>query len=270
MQSSSAPIVGAFGSCRIMGPLNRLQRTKKIVTRYKNIDWYTHSARDALQKMEIVTGRRTLADHEVPLVAHGADRWHPETHHAGIFNDVTCFVVEISSLKLTSYRGLEIQQWCLRDILLGQGIHVGQFNKVLGIPTGERNLDFLPNTTSDLVRDIAACAISIKQSATDLYEDLHRICVVAERPVIFVSHINVEGSSGTLLDERVLISEVVHDFCDSRGLAFVDPTVHVLAYGRDGALVDLSHYKSDFETIMGEKMGEAIERALVAQMSPIE
>ncbi|GGC52480.1 hypothetical protein GCM10010994_09410 [Chelatococcus reniformis] len=45
--------VSAIGSCRVFTPLNLVRRRKEILTGHASAEWYTHSTKDVLQKIDI-------------------------------------------------------------------------------------------------------------------------------------------------------------------------------------------------------------------------
>jgi len=261
MTTSSATVVAGIGSCRILTPLLLLERKGRIATRAgSSAAWYTHSTADALQKIEIITGHRQLSEAEVPLVVHGLHKWQPDTHRPDLLDDVTTFVVEIASLKLIDYQGLEIQRWCLRDILIEQKVPVEPFLELLSHDVGQRDLSLLPDTASDQVRDIAARAVAVRQTPEMLIEGLKSIEKRLGRPLVLVPHINVEGGAGALIPERVILADALKQFCDAApGRTYFDPAIHVRAYGISAALKDLGHYNPPFEHVMGDLMAPLLK-----------
>lgn len=255
MTTSSATVVAGIGSCRILTPLMLLERKGRVSARHNGASWYTHSTADTLQKIDIITNKRKLSEPEIPLVVHGAHKWQPETHRKDLLDDVETFVLEIASLKLIDYQGLEIQRWCLRDILIEQKVPIEPFLNALSLKVGERDLGFLPETATDQIRDIAAKAVAIRQTPRALTTDLRRLEKRLARPLVLVPHINVEGGTGALIPERIVLCDVLKAFCEAGpGRTYFDPAVHVRAYGVDKALKDLGHYTSAFEHVMGDLM----------------
>ena len=114
--------VAAIGSCRVFTPLGILSRAHKIQPVYETTPWYTHSTRDALQKYAIVNGNLNLTSEEISLIVHGVDKYKPSEFRSGFYDAADIAVVEIASIKSIRWRHLEIQQWCLRDLLLAHDV----------------------------------------------------------------------------------------------------------------------------------------------------
>lgn len=260
------PIVAALGSCRVTRPLARLESRGLIRTIHRDAAWYTHSTRDALQKLDIVCGRRVLDDREIDLVVHGRDKWQPAAHRPDFFAAADCFVVEISSLKTVEYGGLEIQQWCLRDLVQGLGASLADLMALLALPPARRPASGIAAMPPGLVQDIAAKARAGKQSASDCIADLGRLQARLGKPAVYVPHLNVRTEAGRMLPDRLRLVRALRQFCARRGQAFFDPAPLIAAAGQAAALQDIDHYRPEFEIAVGEALYASIGRCLPASV----
>jgi hypothetical protein len=238
-----APTITPIGSCRVRTPVEFLRRRGLVKTRLHKAPWYTHSTRDALQKIKIVKNELILPEALVPLTIETAStKWHPEAHRPDIMDGTDVFVVEICSRKIISVDGIYFQQWCVQEVLKSESS---------------------PKT----VVDIVSHAINRVQSREEVYSDLTLLCDRLARPVIFVSHINVKMSNGSLFPEREIIKNILQDFCKNDPRAtFFDPTIVVSAAGEERALVDSGHYLQEFNHDIGQAIYEVAGAVLTADM----
>ena len=108
--------VSVFGSCRVFTPVNKLARRGLIQTAHRGIEWYTHTTRDALQKLKIVRNQLVIEAEDVPLVAEThAKKWLPENHRKDVFDRTELFVIEACSRKIFARNGIYYQQWCYQE-----------------------------------------------------------------------------------------------------------------------------------------------------------
>lgn len=256
------PRVAGIGSCRIMTPIGIIERQGSLKVCHNDALWYTHSTRDILQKIRVVTGEVTLKDEEVPFVVDGIHKYRPNKHRPNIFSAVDCFVVEVSTVKNLNYHGLEIHQWCLRDLLLKEGISVEAVTKLLQLRPDERDLSFLPSGLPGMLRSVIAEAVASRQTEASLRADLACIVKALNAPLLLVPHLNLPGAGDQLIPERVFLSEVLERFSADHGTGFFDPAPHIKEFGVAAALQDLGHYSPAGEKMIAEKLSAAIQEQI--------
>lgn len=252
--------VAAIGSCRVFTPLGILSRAHKIQPVYETTPWYTHSTRDALQKYAIVNGNLNLTSEEISLIVHGVDKYKPSEFRSGFYDAADIAVVEIASIKSILWRHLEIQQWCLRDLLLAHDVQPEPIYRMLRLPVEQRDVSVLPPS----LRAIGAEAIHVSQTDDQVAAELRQLQTLLRCPLVLVPPINVEGAQGTLLPERQRLSTTLAAVAPQIGAQFFDPAVHIREYGVVDALKDLGHYQPAFEKVLADKLLAAIESRLGA------
>lgn len=226
-----------LGSCRVHTPIRLLARDR-IRTDHEGAEWYTHSTRDALQKLKIVRCQVDLPPEVVPLVVESHEqKWHPGKHHPNFYGLADVFVVEICSRKVATNEGIYYQQWPTQMVLRE------------------------PERHPALVAYVEGATHRI-QSRGELLGDLKLICDRLGRPVLFVPHLNVKMSNGQPFSERTIIRDVLEEFCrsDARASLF-DPTAIVAEYGEAQALVDSGHYREEFYPLLADRMFSALNTA---------
>lgn len=226
-----------LGSCRVHTPIRLLARDR-IRTDHEGAEWYTHSTRDALQKLKIVRRQVDVPAEVVPLVVEShAQKWHPEKHHPDFYRRADVFVVEICSRKVATFAGVYYQQWPTQMVLRE------------------------PERYPELVAYVEGATHRV-QSRGELLGDLKLICDRLGGPVLFVPHINVKMTNGEPFPERTIIRDALEEFCRSDGRASLfDPTPVVAEYGEAQALVDSGHYREEFFPVLADKMLSALTAA---------
>ncbi len=263
--------VSVIGSCRARGPVDSLAREGKLWVTDRSALWFTHSTRDALQKIDIVTGRKTLKPSEISLVVRGARNYfHPETHGPAFYKKTDCFVVEICSVRCFESKGLEIQIVSLNELLVKDGISWPLFLELLAQPPDKRDLSRLPKDVSRRVRTIVAHGSFTLQTSKGLMKDLDLLREKTRgKALVLIPHVNVKGSNGRLIAERSLIAKTLKAYCQKNGLVFFDPVPVLRAFGRKKALADINHYQPAFVPFLGKHLFKAIQKA-VAPYAPAE
>ncbi len=231
--------VSAIGSCRVFTPINTQRSLGKINVAHGGAEWYTHTTREALQKLKIVQRKVTVPDELVPLVVETNDKkWHPEAHSPDFYDKTDVFVVEICSRKIFSGSEFYFQQWCVQKVLHEQDTPQALLQKV-----------------NDADKRV--------QSQAEVLKDMKLLCDRLGKPVIFVSHINVPMANGKPFVERNAIRDILQSFCASDPRAvFFDPTPTVQQHGVADALIDSGHYKPDFNKVIGAELFDLIQRHL--------
>lgn len=259
-----APRVVGVGSCRVCTPLAHIERSGRIKIGHNDAGWYTHTTKDILQKLSVVTGERTLPSEQVPLIVDGLHKYHPDKHRPEIFANVRCFVVEVSSIKTRSFRGLEVHQWCLRNMLIQEGVPPHLADQALQLPPAERDLSFLGPQVSPLLRSVLQETRSARQTAQEVLRDLTIIADRLQQPLVIVPPFNIPGGNGALLPERVLLTETLEHFCKKAGAVFFNPAQHIMTLGINAAVTDLGHYSEQGEKFIANKLFDTMENTLFA------
>lgn len=229
--------VSAIGSCRIHTPIRLLARGR-IRTDHQGAEWYTHSTRDALQKLKIVRGQLQIPDELVPLIAETHEqKWNPGAHRPDFYGATDVFVIEICSRKIASYEGIYFQQWPARMVMTDPDQH-------------------------GVLASYVEKAKHRLQSEGEIMDDLDRLCTRLAKPVVFVSHVNVKMTDGRPFPDRRLLRDLLEAFsaADSRA-TFFDPTPVVLEFGEEGAMLDSGHYREEFYSVLAKKLLAAVEAA---------
>lgn len=260
MDTHNRPLITPIGSCRVTGPLRRLQDRSQAVLNRSGVYGYCHSSAEAVQMARHLLGETTIPKHVWPLVSKFEDR--PDDHDPS-----DAYVVEISSAKSITLEGWPIQLNYLAasfpDLfekpetarLFWQS--VDQNN----LEAKEAYLSALPLSDTD-----RATLLGIRRSwATPdtLFADMALILQLLPN-VIFVTHANAIRPNGHPLEGRSNFIQMVEDAGKQLGATVLNPTDMMNGVGQRNALSDpdegLAHYTPAFEDLVGYAIEYALKR----------
>ncbi len=256
--------VSVIGSCRARGPAVEIARKGHIwISDYTTL-WLTHSTRDSLQKIDIVTGRKKLKPAEVPLVVQNPkDYYRPEIYGPSFYERTDCFVVEICSVRCFACKGVEIQIVILNGLLQKNGVSWPLFIELLEQPPDKRDFSRLPKNVSRRLKSIVAHGSFTFQTAKNIAKDLDLLREKTKsKALVLMPHLNVKGSDGRLIAERSRLTKTLKAYCKKNGLVFFDPLPVLRAFGLKKALIDINHYQPAFIPFLGRHLLKAIREAV--------
>ncbi len=261
-----------LGSCRVVRPLRHLLSAERVRIVNYGAYWFTHSAKDALQYLDVLEGR-SIPDELFDLIVgtgsltagKACGRYDPRNGpHAAS-------VVEVSTYKLLRYRGwfLHLDQFRIkcREI----GVHPDLLAEKLKTPMDRRGDDHfaalpMPPRYGALFAETELVAQSDQELEADLTELRRRI----GGPIVFVDHFNIPREDGVPFPERERLTRSLRRHTAQLGVRFYETAPAILAAGPAQALVDINHYTAEFEPIVAGRLlatvSEAVEfgHALVA------
>lgn len=108
--------VAVFGSCRAVASIVPLQKSGVEIVNRDNL-WYTHSAPETLQKIDLLTGARRLPAETLPFVVD--DNPHPADWSSvgpGYFAGTDVALVELSSSRVLRGDGVLLHPTCVNKL----------------------------------------------------------------------------------------------------------------------------------------------------------
>jgi hypothetical protein len=258
------PTVAAIGTCRVFLPLSYLELNNRIVPIRDPVRWYTHSIPEAIQKIRIIKGEMAIPSRLVPLVAYEVERFDTGLFRPGYYEAAEVFVIEVSSINTVQWRNLELQRWCMKAAFETAGVDYRRLVRLLNTPPESRDLSDIP----EALRRLAAESRQVTQTPDAMMTGLYQLQEILQRPLVLVAILNLEGSDGKPIPERVQINEVLRAFCEEAGETFFDPLPVVRDYGITEALTDTSsHYARPFLEVLKDRLQDAIMDRLATTMS---
>ncbi|MFH4486764.1 hypothetical protein WMQ28_12995 [Vibrio metschnikovii] len=211
--------VMVIGSCRVVKAYRQMLNQKLITTEQNNSYWYTHSTKDALQKISILTGNITLPDSMVDLVIRGG-AYNPESHSPNYLQSFDAFIIEICSLSVTKLNNFICQKHAFDTFASSKS---------------ESELESLNFDT-------------YKQNESEVLNDLNTIhSLLGGKKLLLVSHFMLPSNNGKIISSRIEALNYLKRFeSESSNVKVYDPTADIIKYGLTEALDDPYHYSEKY------------------------
>lgn len=231
----------AIGSCRIYRPLRSLH-TRGLIN-LLNPDqpsWFTHSVGQAVQYLQVLAGETTVAGQWRDLA--GERTLAPDLAKPDLLSEVHLVVLEIS---------------VLREALAGD-----VYLHIPAIETEAARLKLDPKAATrkgagvdwpqgHLLHGSLRIAPS---SIEDLQNGVDHIRERCRAPVLLVDHLFYKHDDGSTIPARDVITETMPKLT---GSTFWSTRALIEQHGQDTALLDWSHYREEFEPLVGDCLLEA-------------
>lgn len=230
-----------IGSCRIYRPLRSLHKRGMInLLNPSEPSWFTHSIGQAVQYLHVLAGEQTIEGEWRELV--GERTFASDLAEPDLLSKVHLVVLEIS---------------VLREALAGSlCLHIP------AVETEAARLKFDPKAATrrgagvewpqgHLLHDglkIVPSSIEDIQSGVDYIKE-H-----CKAPVLLVDHLFYKHADGSTIPARDVITETLPKLTGSK---FWSTRPLIERHGQDTALLDWSHYREDFEPLVGDELLKA-------------
>ncbi|WP_424139937.1 hypothetical protein [Roseomonas chloroacetimidivorans] len=244
------PKVTVFGSCRVHTPCTILQKDGKLKLNQKNIFGFTHYTSEILQQFDLICGARQAPARLRPYMNIGENWSAPPpadfSHFGEMFRETDLFVVEISSVRQVIFKSIFLQINRVMDQLVKNDAVLKRWWKPM-LASGKNDLSAYPLETVTPVEAEVVRQIRIReQTPGQIVRDIGLILQKLGKPVLFVSHFNVQTNNKPV-PQRQLIIDALRTFEEQPGVSIFDPTEAVVERGTEASLIDFGHYKHEFE-----------------------
>lgn len=230
--------VVAVGSCRVFRPLRAAHAAGHIDLLNRGLEWFTHSAGEAVQYVDVVRGARDLPEALRPLICETdrdlpADLSSPWVLHADVA------VVEVSTLKVMELDGYRLN-----------------YHKVWGYAQ-ERGYDtraVLSGVVDGLPDDEPLRRVKVsKATADEVGDTLETLRRTARVPVLAVDHLYATLPSGDLAPERAALRDALQEVQGRHGIPVWSTRPFIAEHG-PSVLEDHNHWAKDAEDRVGEDL----------------
>lgn len=263
--SPHIPVVTVLGSCRVYVPLQRMEEQGLIRINNTGVFGYVHYTKEVIQQLRIIRGEVEIPWELKPYVTH---KVMPKNYRSTLgtvvndFAETEFFFCEISSMRELIYRGIYLQINRVRDQIVQDDESLMrwwkdlQLNKVAN--DREVYIRECARKLSDTEKDVILHLEVELQTRETVLADMRIIAELIGKPIIFVTHINLPGKDGNLIEVRVNLMEYVIAGAKALGMQVFNPSETISFYGREKALQDegrdLTHYTESFERYLGKSM----------------
>jgi hypothetical protein len=247
---SRPTVITVFGSCRVYNPSAILAADGRAKLNQANIFGFVHCAAEVLQQLRLISGETPVPARLRPYLNIG-ENWRspfPATTDALArqFDATDVFVVEVSSIRHLRFKAFLLQINRTRELLAADPEVLRNWWTPL-LKTGQNNRDAIPDrgltaTALELMEQVTL----VEEPASTIRRDIEMIARRLGKPVLFVSHFNVDMAGAPIAQRRTIV-EAFAGAAFASPCAVLDPTDAVIARGIDRALADGAHYQADFE-----------------------
>lgn len=253
--------VFVVGSCRVHRPLRWAQDNGLVRIANGNCHWFTHSARECLQYLDVLDGREIPA--ELFDLVVGTGNVKPDT--TSMIFDLASSPHEVSVVEISTHKQLRYRDWHLhldqfRIKSRELGLHPDILSDRLKVPLGSRNGNFLREfEMPHFYRDLFVETTLTMQTDDELFLDLIEIGERISGPIVFVDHFNVPRDDGMRFPERDRLTRTLRNYAASSGDLVYETAPAIMRHGQQAALVDVNHYANGFEPVVAAEMLGAID-----------
>ncbi|MFG1429352.1 hypothetical protein [Roseixanthobacter glucoisosaccharinicivorans] len=239
--------VTVFGSCCVVTPCQILNSEGKLKLNQRNIFGFTHHPAETYQQFQLITGSLSAPKRLWPYLNisktwNAPDSGNIDNFHEN-FKDTDIFIVEVSSVRKVVYKAFLLQINRTREILAKSPEDVKNWWEPM-TRFGVNNAAKIPGSLTGNDRDVAELVNVVEQDTVGVYRDIARIDSFLKKPVIYVSHFDTDRQKKPI-PQRTRINEALKKL--KKPESVLDPTQLVQDAGIDEALLDLGHYRKEFE-----------------------
>jgi len=268
------PRVTVLGTCRVYDPFEILEKRGLVEVCNSGVYGFTHYTKETLQQLRVMHEelaipaelQRYVTHHELPADAGGN-----LATVANRLDETDLLVVEISSLKEIEFQGFYLQINRLRNELVGEREELQRWWKrlydkeKLGRSREERE-PFLGGDLSPLERDLVLEIDVQMQSAESMLADMEAIRGYFAGPILWVSHFDTVGlKTGVEIPLRQQLVRAVEAGAASLGQPFFNPRQDIEDFGMTQALVDMGHYKPEFQAELASRFERMVPGLLSSE-----
>lgn len=257
-------IISTIGSCRVAGPMTKLQAQRNFVLDNRLLYGFTHNTKETIQAIRYMRGEVSLPQSVWPFIsaeplreanpgnAHPADARH---------------VVEISSIKVLELNGKYLQLVRFKEAL-------NFCPELLKIFFDNSSLDAL-NKRRELLQAAPSFAhvpehvqhalthtVMHTQNAQQILDDLKVIQQLLGSSFVLVTHCNASNTSGQPIADRAQMVETVKLAANTLGIPVIEPGALLAHFGQSRGMPeegrDTAHYTPAFAKLVGRAICERL------------
>lgn len=275
-KNEERPVISSIGTCRVYLPMRRMANRARLVINDSGFETsYLHSLPEISLRMNVLKGIEGYSKKMLKFQCNEAGSRFIPGHFSLVDSDI--LLIEISSMKTAISNDSPLQlNNVIRELCDNRGEVGKQLRREIDLAlsrNGEINLENLADVRNSFSTDDWEVITNLKLMMIEEKEVAIMMKEISDSspiPVVFVKHINVEGSDGKIIWMRDLLSTYMDR--NNSELDIIDPTPLVLREGRERMLedsgMDVNHYSDYGVSVVGNWMAEEIERRVGKGASP--
>tara|TARA_B110000444_G_scaffold200178_1_gene191706 strand:- start:136 stop:918 length:783 start_codon:yes stop_codon:yes gene_type:complete len=247
-----------MGTCRLHDPINSIIGNISVLNE-KNPS-FVHNTKEIIQRINYFKGtykyKKVLRSYQIKNNSVGL-------RNGVRLSDIDFFLIEISSRKMITFEGHYLQ-WnntinSIKKLDVDYSkIWINSLHNSL-----KQNLEncaiITKNISSEIPKEdneIISFLCAGTQSFIDLNLDMLKIKKLTNGKCIFVTHVDVQNSSGHNIPPRVKLIENITSFCIDNDIFFINPTDMLLSIGQEQMMdskgLSVNHYNPEILDKIGQ------------------
>lgn len=266
--------VAVHGSCRVHDPFESLALSGEFVKVWAIDAFVSYTLSEACQVLQYVLEGKELPARLLPFIIGNADKLAPwEPAHKRILEGVDAFIVEVSELREIRFRQCFFQmQEFVRNFVTEYGpaltpwfaaFSTEKFISEELVSEALLSLPDVPTAEYEFVETILRETRLERIDVDAMVDGIKRINANLDTRCLFVSHFTVPKLTGTIMEDRRNLAEILRQATDSCGVEFFDPTELVAHHGREQVLADagrdIYHYEPRFRAQVAESLLQRVQ-----------
>ncbi|ASC67620.1 capsular biosynthesis protein [Achromobacter denitrificans] len=273
-------IISTIGSCRVAGPMTKLQAQRNFVLDNRLLYGFTHNTKETIQAIRYMRGEITLPESAWAFISSEPPR---ESNPAHAHPADARHVVEISSTKVLELDGKYLQlvrfkealNFCpeLLKIFFDHATRDGLAKRAAAL----REAPSFAHVPEHVQHALTHTVMHV-QNAQEILDDLKSIQQLLGGSFVLVTHCNAINAEGQPIADRAQMVETVKLAASTLGIPVIEPGALLAHFGQSRGMPDegrdTAHYTPAFAKLVGraicEKLLGTADQDLVASAEPLD
>lgn len=257
-------IISTIGSCRIAGPMTKLQAQRNFVLDNRLLYGFTHNTKETIQAIGYMRGETSLTEGAWPFISCEPLR---ESNPVNVQPADSHYVVEISSTKVLELDGMYLQLVRFKETLSCCPELLRIFFDHSSREALTRRQAALQEAPSfahvpEHVQHALTHTVMHVQNAQEILDDLKTIQQLLGNTFVLVTHCNAINAEGHPIADRAQMVETVRVAASTLGIPVVEPGALLAHFGQSRGMPDegrdTAHYTPAFARLVGRAICEKL------------
>lgn len=263
--------VAVIGSCRVHDPFETLANTGRAVRVWANPSSATHSFGEARQIVRYTRGEIDIPESLRPFIFHPPEPPARSATEKCVLETVDAVFLEVSELRQISHGQYFFQaNFFYREFVSKYGAPLLPWYRAFSLdqPIGDDLIAEALGKLADRTAEERAIIESVLRHTKLRIPDVEAAAAMLDDIVfdrskqwVLASHFLVPGLTGTQMNDRARLIDVVRQAAGRHGVAMFDPTMILEQHGREVALAsggkDIYHFNADIHETVANALLDA-------------